>query len=115
MAFWIRDATLTIGNKQYSLGGLNFTFEIPFEDSDEPPVATVKVTNLSAATRAGIKKNDPVVLNAGYEGDVGCILIGKVVGLKHKQANTDWTSTLTVQPCADEILGSLINKTYAKG
>lgn len=115
MAFWIRDATLTIGDKQYSLGGLNFTFEIPFEDSDEPPVATVKVTNLSAATRAGIKKNDPVVLNAGYEGDVGCILIGKVVGLKHKQANTDWTSTLTVQPCADEILGSLINKTYAKG
>ena len=50
MAFWIRDATLTIGNKQYSLGGLNFTFEIPFEDSDEPPVATIKVTNLSAAT-----------------------------------------------------------------
>ena len=96
MAFWIRDATLTIGNKQYSLGGLNFTFEIPFEDSDEPPVATIKVTNLSAATRAGIKKNDPVVLNAGYEGDVGCVLIGKVVGLKHKQANTDWTSTLTV-------------------
>lgn len=42
MAFWIRDATLTIGNKQYSLGGLNFTFEIPFEDSDEPPVATNK-------------------------------------------------------------------------
>lgn len=42
MAFWIRDATLTIGNKQYSLGGLNFTFEIPFEDSDEPPVATIK-------------------------------------------------------------------------
>lgn len=65
------------------------------------------VTNLSANTRANIKKNDPVILNAGYEGDVGCILIGKVVGLKHKQSNTDWTSTLTVQPCADEILGKL--------
>lgn len=114
MDFWIREATLTIGKKKYSLGELDFKFDIPFEDSDEPPVATVTVTNLSANTRANIKKNDPVVLNAGYEGDVGCILIGKVVGLKHKQSNVDWTSTLTVQPCADEILGKSINKTYVQ-
>ena len=114
MAFWIREATLVIGNKKYTLGDLDFKFSIPFDDSDEPPVATVTVTNLSANTRANIKKNDPVILNAGYEGDVGCILIGKVVGLKHKQSNTDWTSTLTVQPCADEILGKLINKTYVQ-
>ena len=112
MAYWLRDANLTIGHKRYTLSGLDFTFDIPFEDSDEPPVATVTVTNLSANTRANIKKNDPVVLNAGYEGDAGCVLIGKVVGLKHKQSGTDWTSTLTVQPCADEILGKLINKTY---
>ena len=114
MAFWIREATLVIGNKKYTLGELDFKFSIPFDDSDETPVATVTVTNLSANTRANIKKNDPVILNAGYEGDVGCILIGKVVGLRHKQSNTDWTSTLTVQPCADEILGKLINKTYVQ-
>ncbi len=114
MAFWIRAATLVIGNNKYDLDGLDFSFEIPFEDSDEPPVATVKVTNLSASTRRSIKKNDPVVLNAGYEGNVGCILVGKAVGLKHKQNNMDWTSTLTVQPCADEILGRLINKTYTE-
>lgn len=114
MAFWIREATLVIGNRKYSLANLDFKFDIPFEDSDEPPVATVTVTNLSANTRASIKKNDPVILNAGYEGDVGCVLIGKVVGLKHKQSNVDWTSTLTVQPCADEILGKLINKTYVQ-
>ena len=112
MNFWLRDASLTIGHNKYWLDGLNFTFEVPFEDSDEPPVATVTVTNLSPNTRASIQKNDPVILNAGYRGNVGCILIGKVVGLKHKQSNVDWTSTLTILPCADEILGSLINKTY---
>lgn len=114
MAFWIRDATLVIGGNKYSLTGLDFSFEIPFEDSDEPPVATIKVTNLSANTRAGIRRNDPVILNAGYEGDTGCILTGTAVGLKHRQSNTDWVSTLTVQPCAGEILGRLINKTYAE-
>ena len=59
MAFWIREATLVIGNKKYTLGDLDFKFSIPFDDSDEPPVATVTVTNLSADTRANIKKNDP--------------------------------------------------------
>ncbi len=112
MAFWIRAATLVIGSKKYTLGNMNFSFEVPFEDSDEPPVATVKVMNLSENTRAGIKKDDPVILNAGYEGDVGCILVGKVAGLKHKWSNVDWTTTITVQPCADEILGKMINKTY---
>lgn len=114
MNFWIRDATLVLGSNKYTLDGLNFSFEVPFEDSDEPPVATVKVMNLSESTRNGIKKNDPVILNAGYQGNVGCILVGKVAGLKHKQANVDWTTTITVQPCADEILNKMINKTYTE-
>lgn len=114
MSFWLRDATLVLGSNKYTLDGLNFSFEVPFEDSDEPPVATVKMMNLSENTRNGIKKNDPVILNAGYQGDVGCILVGKVAGVKHKQANVDWTTTITVQPCADEILNKLINKTYAE-
>ena len=112
MSFWIREAQLTVGSHRYTLDGLDFSFEVPFEDSDEPPVATVKITNLSANTRANIQRNDRIILNAGYEGDVGCILIGKVVGMKHKQNNVDWTTTLTVQPCADEILGAQVNKTY---
>lgn len=113
MAFWLRDAALSIGDNKYSLGTMDFKFEVPFEDSDEPPVATVSITNLSANTRSSIKKNDAVILNAGYKGDVGCILVGKVVGLKHKQNGVDWVSTLTVQPCADEILGRKVNKTYS--
>lgn len=114
MGFWIRDASLTLGKKKYTLGGLDFSFEIPFEDSDEPPVATVTVTNLSENTRANIKKGDQIILNAGYGGDIGCILIGKVTGLKHKQSDTDWTTTMTVLPCADEILGKMVSKTYAE-
>ena len=58
------------------------------------------------------------VWGAGVQGCRGAGVQGcrgaGVVGLKHKQSNTDWTTTITVQPCADEILGSLINKTYAE-
>ncbi|MBR1868744.1 MAG: hypothetical protein IJ799_01610 [Bacteroidales bacterium] len=115
MAFWLRAATLVLGKSAYDISGLDFSFEVPFEASEEPPVATVSVTNLSAKSRAAIKKNQQVILNAGYEGDVGCILVGKVVGLKHKQTKTDWTTTITVLPCADKVLGQRINKTYKRG
>jgi len=33
MSFWIRDATLVLGSNKYTLDGLNFSFEVPFEDS----------------------------------------------------------------------------------
>lgn len=114
MAFWLREAELLVGGNIFTLGKINFSFDVPFKDSDEPPVATIKIMNLSADTRASIKKGDDVILNAGYEGDVGCILTGSVVGLKHKQANVDWTTTITVQPCADAILNRQVNKTYKK-
>lgn len=114
MAFWLREAQLTVGNNIFTLGAINFSFEVPFKDSDEPPVATIKIMNLSADTRASIKKGDDVILNAGYEGDVGCILTGAVVGLKHKQSNVDWTTTITVQSCAEQILNKRVNKTYKK-
>lgn len=114
MGFWLREANLTIGKKKYSASSFNFSFEVPFEATEELPVATITLTNLSAETRAGIKKDQKVILNAGYEGDVGCILVGNVVGLKHKQSATDWTTTVTVQPNADKVLKQRVNKTYKK-
>ena len=56
MAFWIRELRWSSGTKKYTLGELDFKFSIPFDDSDEPPVATVTVTNLSANTRATSKR-----------------------------------------------------------
>lgn len=65
MEFWIRTATLQIGAKKYSLDDLTFDFEVPFEDSEELVTATINAYNLSAATRNGIRKGDPVIINAG--------------------------------------------------
>ena len=112
MGFWLREASVTIGKKTYYASCFNFTFEVPFEATEELPVATITMMNLSASTRGEIGKGMKVILNAGYEGDIGCILVGDVVGLKHKQSTTDWTTTITVQPNADKILKQRVNKTY---
>ncbi len=89
MTFWIREATLQIAGNKYSLDALRFTFEIPFEDSEELTTATITATNLSPNTRNSIQKGHAVIVNAGYEGDIGCILVGKVAGLSHKYEAPD--------------------------
>jgi hypothetical protein len=115
MEFWIRTATLQIGAKKYSLDDLAFDFEVPFEDSEELATATINAYNLSAATRNGIRKGDPVIINAGYEGDMGVIFVGQVSGLSHKRSTTDWCTKITATEALDEWLTAQINKTYQKG
>ncbi|MEA4901849.1 phage protein [Desulfitobacterium sp.] len=112
MDFWIRDATLQIGTRRYTLDTLNFSFEIPFEDSEELTTATITATNLSADTRNSIKRGDPIIINAGYEGDIGCLFVGKAAALSHKKDATDWTTKITATVALDEWLSAQVNKTY---
>lgn len=112
--FWIRSATLQIGGKKYSMDELAFDFEVPFEDSEELATATINAYNLSANTRNGITKGAPVIINAGYEGDLGVIFVGQVAGLSHKHSNTEWRTKITATEALDQWLTAQINKTYTK-
>ena len=115
MRFWKRAATLQIGSNRYDMANLFFTFEVPFEDSEELGSATIKAYNLSPATRSGIKKGQVVILNAGYEGDVGTIFTGKVSRMSSKKEGTEWITTITASEALEEWLSSEVNKTYAAG
>jgi len=115
MEFWIRDATLQIASNKYSLETMKFTFEVPFEDSEQLCVAKVSIHNLSAATRNSIEKGHIVIINAGYKGDIGCIFIGQVAGLSHKKDRTDWVTKITATVARDEWLNGQVYKTYHQG
>lgn len=115
MKFWKRAATLQIGSSRYDMSSLYFTFEVPFEDSEELGTATFKAYNLSPSTRSGIKKGCVVILNAGYEGDVGTVFTGKVSRVTHKKEGTEWITTITASEALEEWLSSEVNKTYAAG
>ena len=115
MTFWKRAATLQIGAKVYDLSKLYFTFDIPFVDSEELNTATITAHNLSKATRSEIKKGMAVIVNAGYEGDIGCIFVGKVSRVTSKKQGTEWITTITAVTALDEWLSSEVNKTYAAG
>ena len=116
MAFFLRSASLQIGPLKYSMDdGFYFDFEVPFYDSDELTTSSFTVTNLSATSRAGIVKNQVVILNAGYEGDVGVLFVGQVASVSHKQNGTDWQTKVTATAALSQWLNAQVNKTYEAG
>lgn len=115
MNFWMREASLQIGSKRYNMDDFYFEFTVPFEDSDTLQTATFKVYNLAESTRKAIKRGDVIILNAGYEGDVGAIFVGQVSACSHKRQNTEWITEISATAAMDAWLSSKVSKTYAKG
>ena len=111
---WIRSATLQIGPFKHALDGLDFSFEVPFEDSEELSTATVTVTNLSAKTRNAIKYGLPVIINAGYEGDIGIIFYGAATSLSHRHEGTEWITKVVALEVANDWMKKEVNKTYKR-
>lgn len=113
MAFFLRSAMLQIGPLKYSMDdGFYFEFEVPFYDSDQLVTASFTVNNLSESSRLGIQKNQVVILNAGYEDDVGALFVGQVASCNHKQNGVEWQTKITATAALDQWLNSQINKTY---
>lgn len=113
--FFLRAAMLQVGTLKYSMNeGLTFEFDVQFFDSEELSTATITVYNLNETSRKNIKKNQVVILNAGYEDDIGVIFVGQVSSVSHKQTATDWQSKITATAALDQWLNKQVNKTYSK-
>ena len=113
MTFFLRSAMLQIGPLKYNMDdGFYFEFEVPFYDSDQLVTASFTVNNLSESSRLGIQKNQVVILNAGYEDDVGALFVGQVASCSHKQNGVEWQTKITATAALDQWLNSQINKTY---
>ena len=115
MKFWKRQATLQIGSKRFGMDDLYFKFTVPFEDSEKLGTATIEAYNLSPATRNSIKKGMPIILNAGYEGDIGAIFTGKVSQVSDKHSGTEVITTIAAAEALEEWLSKEVNKTYTAG
>lgn len=112
MSFWMRAGTIQIGAFKYKLSDLVFEFSVPFEDSEQLIVADITIYNLSKTTRGSIKKNDPVILNVGYEGDIGVIFVGKVSQCSSSHKGLEWITKIKATEAMDEWLSKKVNKTY---
>jgi hypothetical protein len=112
---YMRHVEVTAGDRKFSSKEFTIYFDIPFDDGPDINIADVDIYNLSGSTIAALQKGDHVVVNAGYEGDIGAVLVGTAQLVYTDWQGVDKTTQLTVADGHDNWMKTKIKKTYKEG
>lgn len=110
-----RKLLLTAGDKEFNGDDFTIEFKVPFSTSKEPDISEIDIYNLSKQSISAIKNKAYTILNVGYEGDIGSILIGKIVSVETKWSGLDKITTIKVSDGGVEFKNATIQKTYQAG
>lgn len=110
-----RVTELIVDGNQFSGDDFTILFSVPFDDDGEANVAEVKIYNLKNDTINKFKKDSRVILNAGYKGDAGAILLGTVKDVRSDWSGVDRITTLQVLDGTNSWFSAPIKKTYKAG
>lgn len=115
MRFWIREVNLKAGDKEFTGDKFDIDFRVPFSTKEEPDISEVKIYNLSQNSIQSIGAKAYAILNAGYKGDVGNILSGKIENISTVWEGVDKVTVLKVSDGGFEWRNATVNKTYQAG
>lgn len=115
MSTFGRITRVNVGGLRISSPPLTIEFDMPFSDDADGNVGTIKVTNLSEATIAKITRNAPVVLEAGYQNDVGTVAVGTVEEVSTAWEGIDKVTTIVVGDGTSQWLTAWVNQSWRVG
>lgn len=96
--------------------GLRVVFNIQKNLRSEPNSSTVKVYNLSQASRAELEyKPIQVRLDAGYDGELARILVGDLTWHESTHEGVDWVTTLQVGEGHRSYNHARVNRSFKGG
>lgn len=109
---WLRETEVVVGGVTLRYPDLEIQFNIPFDDDPEPNMGEVRIYNLSASTRAEMKKGYPILINSGYQGERGMIFQGVVSKIRTRPEGVNRVTTLTIGDATDKWKDKRLNKSY---
>lgn len=110
-----RQAEIILGTKSFLSDKFDVEFTVEFDDTPDLNHAEVTIYNLSNATVNGIKSNMPVIINAGYEGDVGSVFIGAIYDMKTNRSGVDRVTVVRAVDASGQRGKLRMNRSYKKG
>jgi len=114
MSNWKRKVQVLTGGMTLE-NPLEIHFRVDFDNKPEPNIAEIKIYNLAQDTIARIKKGSGIVLNAGYEGDVGTIFMGDVAKVITDWEGIDKVTRITAGDGAEAWLNTTVSKSFKPG
>lgn len=111
---WLRKAQVLVAGMSIE-PPLEIHFQVDFDNKPEPNTAEIKLHNLSDDTIARIKRGQNIILNAGYEGDVGTIFAGNITKVVTDWEGVDKITRIMAGDGVDAWLNATVSKTYRPG
>lgn len=110
-----RVVEVMVNHMSFSMDHYAIEGTIPFDNDLLPNESEIKLWNLSKDTINRIKRNDTLMINAGYRGDVGVILHGFVSKVTTKREGVDAVTSIYVLDSQDLSKRKVTDIAYAKG
>lgn len=110
-----RRIEVMIDSLKFIYPGLFIDFRTAFDDDPEPNTGEIVIYNVSDESENRIKKGQTIILNAGYEGDVGTIFAGVVEEAYSKWDGPDKQLRIACGDATDRWANATVNKTYVAG
>jgi len=106
----VMTANMKFSSKDYNIEGT-----IPFDDDPLPNESEIKIWNLSDKTLNNIKKGKVLMLNAGYEKDIGLLLHGYISKVQTVWEGVDKITSIFVLDSEDLSKRVIKEIAFAKG
>ncbi|OUM99252.1 MAG: hypothetical protein BAA04_01480 [Firmicutes bacterium ZCTH02-B6] len=114
MIFFGRRTEVVIAGMVLESPPLTIEFDIPF-GTGAVDTGTIRVFNLSDDTIARIQETAPVVVRAGYEGDIGTVGVGTVESATTQWEGVDKVTTIIIGDGTHEWTSARVNRTWRQG
>lgn len=109
-----RKIRIIIGNQSFSSDNLYMKFNIEKTNTSDLNSGEITLYNLSKSTRENISKNQTVIVNAGYNNDIGAIFIGGVQNIRSYLESGDMVTNIEILD-GKVIISKKVSKTYEAG
>lgn len=94
---------------------LDIDFNVDFNPDEDQIVADVTVYNASPDSVANIKAGSLLILNAGYDGNLSNVLVGKISEFTEDKGSVDHVLKIMIPPDISPILNKKIQAVFMAG
>jgi len=113
---WKRKIQVIFDTRAITLDDFDIAFMYSFNVDEEPNEIEVEIKNLSRTTiNSYIGKDKQLIVNAGYEGDVGNIAKGYIIDTDTGWNNVDKDTHILGFDASEDYLNKKVMKTYKAG
>ena len=112
---WGRNIEVISKNRVFNYPDLHIEFETNFDTEPIPDLGEVTLYNLSDESVASLKNGDGIILNAGYNDDIGSIFHGVISEIETTNEGVDTATKIKMINVTQQYLNKYINYCYGPG